>query len=127
MTSPLTMLAVASPAPSAPPSGGAAADARGSRDDSDAQSFSDVMARQRANQDAAAATPADGKPAPADASAADPQPATPPTKDGTTAEAGQKDDDKASPDAAADAAPTLAQQALAMAAMAMQLQGTPAN
>lgn len=126
MTTPLAMLAVASPAPSGPASGASAPDSRGSRDGKDASRFSDIMARQRAAQDAA--PPADGsRPAAADAPPpADPRSAAAPAKDGVAA-GDDTEDDKNGAEALADAAPTLAQQALAIAAMALQLQGGPAN
>jgi flagellar hook-length control protein FliK len=135
MTSPIAMLAVASPAPSGPQPSTSAPDARGGRDGDDASSFSDVMARRRAAQDAAATTPA-----PAENAGQPSSPATAGgagaggagaadaavTPDGASAETDGKHGDKADDAAALSAVPTLPQQALAIAAMAAQLQGGPA-
>ncbi|OZI18434.1 hypothetical protein CAL26_11940 [Bordetella genomosp. 9] len=132
------MLALATP--SAPPSGPSAAGAatpgatrpaasapegRGARDGKDASRFSDIMARQRASQDAA--TPADGAVrTPADAASTPPQNTTPAGED-AKADDGHLDEDKLAAAAGADAAPTLAQQALAIATLSLQLQGGGAD
>lgn len=121
MTSPLAMLAVATPSGKA--AGTSASDGRGPRDGNDASNFSDVMARQRASQDAAAAAADASHPATADAQATDPKNTATPSTDGAGVDAGHKDDDKTAVEGSADAAPSLAQQALAIATMSMQLQG----
>ncbi|ANN78275.1 flagellar hook-length control protein FliK [Bordetella flabilis] len=119
MTSPLAMLAVAAPAPAGRPSGASAPEAGASRDGDDASRFSDIMARQRAGQDAAATSAGTGAPAsPPAAGAADP---VADADGGATADG--KHDDKTGVAAATPAELTLAQQALALATMAAELQG----
>jgi flagellar hook-length control protein FliK len=120
MTSPLAMLAAATPTPAGRPSGTSAPEPGTARDGDDASSFSDIMARQRAGQDAAATSAGGGAPTSAPSAGApgavDPAAAA----DGGAAADG-KHDDKPDLAGATPSEPTLAQQALALAAMAAQL------
>ncbi|ARP90916.1 hypothetical protein CAL14_11960 [Bordetella genomosp. 9] len=126
MNSPLAMLAVASPSPSAPAS---APEGRGARDADPATRFSDIMSRQRAEQDAAPQTTPAGQAAgrgqaAGPGAAAGGQAAQ--AADGATGQAGQKDDGKtAQKDTDDAAAPALVQQALAIAVMSAEIQGQP--
>jgi flagellar hook-length control protein FliK len=126
MTSPLAMLAVAAPAPSGRPSGASTPEAGASRDGDDASRFSDIMARQRAGQDAAATAAGTGTPASPPAAGANGAGDPAADADGG-AMADGKHDDKTGIAAATPAELTLVQQALALATMAAELQGGTAT
>lgn len=121
MTAPTTLLNLMAPAPAAPATSAGSVRPQGA--DHGAAPFSDVMARQRAAQDdSAASSPKDAR------GTQDAKPASPPvTEDGKPA-AGADADKQDDKDITADAdagQPTLAQQALEMAAMMVQLQAAP--